>query len=55
MSLSHKEAIRGAKSAVEEACLCLLDADGDWLEVMQDLQSVEIRLDDELYRLGEEE
>ena len=56
MSLSHKDAIRGAKSAIEEACLCLLDAnEGDWLGVMQDLQSIEVKLDDELYRLGEEE
>lgn len=55
MSLTHKEAIQGAKSAIEEACLCLLNADGDWLDVMQDLQSAEVKLDDELYRLGEEE
>lgn len=55
MSLSHKRAIRGAKSAIVEACLWLLDADGDWLKEIQDLQSVEVKLDDELDRLGEEE
>ena len=56
MSLTHKEAIQGAKSHIEEACLCLLDtADGDWLGVMQDLQNVEVKLDDELDRLEEEE
>jgi hypothetical protein len=56
MSLSHEEAIRGAKSAIEEACLCLLDADeGNWLGVMYDLRSIEAKLDDELYRLGEED
>lgn len=55
MSLSHKEAIRGAKSAIEEACLCLLDADPDWLGVMQDLQSIGVKLDDELDRLEEKE
>ena len=54
MKLSREKAMRGAKSAIEFACICLDDADDYWIGAILDLQAILIQLNDKLDNLEEE-